>query len=45
MSLPIHLDATKAFTNSEIDYDIWVLPPKDPDEVFFKKGSINKLKK
>ena len=45
MSLPIHLDATKAFMNSDIDYDIWVLPPKDPDEIFFKKGSIYKLKK
>ena len=45
MSLPIHLDATKAFMNSDIDYDIWVLPPKDPDEIFFKKGSVYKLNK
>ena len=45
MALPIHLDATKAFMNSLIDYDIWVYPPKDPDEIFFKKGSIYKLKK
>ena len=45
MSLPIHLDATKAFMNSDIDYDIWVLPPKDPDEIFFKRGSVYKLKK
>jgi hypothetical protein len=45
MSLPIHLDATKAFMNSDIDYDIWVLSPKDPGEIFFKKGSVYKTKK
>jgi hypothetical protein len=31
--------------NSDIDYEIWVLPPKDPNEIFLKKGSVYKLKK
>ena len=45
MTLPIHLDAVKAYMNSDIDADIWVLPPKDPNEIFFKKGTVFKLKK
>ena len=45
MSLPIYLDATKVFMNSDIDYYNWVLPQKDPNEIFFKKGSVYKLKK
>jgi len=45
MTLPVHLDAVKAYMNSDIDADIWVLPPKDTNEVFFKKGTIFKLKK
>lgn len=45
MTLPIHLDAVKAYMNSDIDADIWVYPPKDPNEVFFKKGTVFKLKK
>jgi len=45
MTLPVHLDAVKAYMNSDIDTDIWVYPPKDPSETFFKRGSIYKLKK
>jgi hypothetical protein len=45
MTIPIHLDAVKAYMNSDIDTDIWVYPPHDPDEVFFKKGTVFKLKK
>ena len=41
----LFLDAVKAYMNSDIDTDIWVYPPHDPDEVFFKKGSVFKLKK
>ena len=39
MTIHIHLDAVKAYMNSDIDTDIWVYPPHDPDEVFFKKGN------
>ena len=45
MTLPVHLDAIKAYMNSDIDADIWVFPPKDPDEIFFKKGTTYRLKK
>ena len=45
MTLPVHLDAVKAYMNSDIDADIWVYPPKDPDEIFFKKGTVFKLLK
>jgi hypothetical protein len=45
MTLPIHLDAVKAYMNSDIDTDIWVYPPNDPDEIFFKRGMLFKLKK
>ena len=45
MTLPVHLDAVKAYMNSDIDTDIWVYPPKDPNEIFFKRGTVFKLKK
>ena len=45
MTDPTHIDAVKAFLNSDIDFDIWVTPPDDPNEVFFKKGEVYKLNK
>ena len=45
LTLPVHLDAVKAYMNSDIDTDIWVYPPSDPDEIFFRKGTVFKLLK
>ena len=45
MTDPSHIDAIKAFLNSDLDFDIWVRPPSDPDQVFFKPGEIYKLNK
>jgi len=45
MTTPSHLDAVKAFLNSDVDCDIWVTPPYDPDHIFFEGWEVYKLKK
>ncbi len=45
MTDPDHLDAVKAFMNSDIDCDVWVKPPYDPDRIFFQGTEVFKLDK
>ena len=42
---PRHIDVVKAYLNADIDEEIYCLPPSDPEQLFFRAGTIFKLKK
>jgi hypothetical protein len=45
MAKPRHIDVVKAYLNADIDEEIFVYPPSDPNEEFFVGKPIFKLQK
>ena len=45
MAKPRHIDVVKAYLNADIDEEIFVYPPSDPNEEFFVGKPVFKLKK
>ena len=45
MAKPRHIDVVKAYLNADIDEEILVYPPSDPNEEFFAAKQVYKLQK